>query len=258
MTEPQFQYNAFGLDYTDIVQAFTGAVSTNGAEEEDFATNYQCGRYLINEEIALQEGMLAANFNKITMQQLERLDWHEVNTLSISGNAGFEFDFAPDQTEDIKIYIDDETGGGVSETSIGCRTRSFRCGSFDLDDDSTELESSYTVAYDATRQKWVAQLNRPSIPTEDRILVSYTPDHDSLVIPSLKRALRDAVACVFGHSLYAEGDSTWALITRYCSQADSVATMIRSNRFLPPEIKRLRFVNPVVPTGIQSNKIWRN
>lgn len=252
MTEPVFQYNAFGLDYNDIVQAFTGAV------EDDFATNDQSGRCVIEEEIALQEGMLAANFNKITMNQLERLDWHEVNTISVSGNAGFEFDFAPDQTEDIKIYIDDETGGGVSETSIGCRTRSFKCGDFHLDDDSTELETNYTVAYDETRQKWVAQLSQASIPTEDRILVSYTPDHDSLVIPSLKRALRDAVACVFGHSLYAEGDSTWSLITRYCSQADSVATMIRQNRFLPPEIKKLRFINQVVPTGIQSNKIWRN
>lgn len=243
MSEIILNYNGFGITWEHIMKALPGTV------EEDFAAGNQCGRRVIEQEIQLQESVIAANLNSATLKQLEQLSFHEVNTIETSGSvSGFYFDFVPDFTQDIKVYVDDEN-------TIGCGADG-RCDQFSIEDDSSDLEV-VTYYYDVTAQKWVGELDRV-LHTTNKIYISYKIDKNSLDLPSIARIVRDAVACVLGHGMFSDGDSTWALVTRFCEQSDAMIESIKNNRWLPPELKKLRYVNSVIPNGVKTVNLWRS
>lgn len=248
------EYNGFGLEYTDIINSFKDAV------EDDFASNGECGRYSIEREIEFQEQRLASNLNATTLDLLEQLPWHFVDTtetVDVSGYTTFYFDFTPDFTQDIMVYVFEDFYSDIeSQNTLGCSKNARECGSFQLAPDSTSLEQAVTYVQDSDGN-WYGNLNRV-IGENDKVAISYSIDKSNMEIASLKGFLRDMVCCILGNGLYADGDDVWKLVEKYCEHATMALQMVGGKRWIPAEFKRLDFVNPVLPTGIKSVPIHRN
>lgn len=244
MAAVQFQYNAFGLVWQDILRAYPKSIET------DFASSVDCGSRTIQSEIAMQEGILLSHLNTATLRQIEKLDWHSVDIADISGSSGFYFDFIPDTDQDIKVYIYEDVDVSTCGNKIDTR-----CGNFQIDDDSSLL-ANVTAGYDSTLDKWYGILDEV-VDTEDKIYLSYTIDPDTMVLPTLKGVLRDMVACVMGSYLFTSQNDEWKLVTQYCANSERMLSMMAGKKWIPGELNKLRWVNNPFPSSIMSAQILR-
>lgn len=221
------QYNYFGCEYTDIVNAFKGSVAN------DFG-----GQTIIEAEMELAEAELIGQMSPKAIKMLEIVEYQEVPQIaSISGSM--QYTLNPALLQDLYIFQIDRYNPVLNNTvgyTFGNCSEKLGCSNYKRQLDASYLFSDYTVTGSTITFG-------PSF-DQDRhtYYVSYTIDTSNLELPSLKVMIRDRVSCVLGMQLYSRQDDTWSLVDLYCNRADKWMAMI-DEHWLPSEYKKNKYLN---------------
>ena len=90
--------------------------------------------------------------------------------------------------------------------------------------------------------------------TIDGNIITLGPEYDGevfvitykvtdLPLPSVGRYVRNKAACLLSHILYTAGNDTWALTDRLCEEADKWERKYETKKFIPPELRNLKWIN---------------
>lgn len=250
MASIKFKYNAFGLTYNDIINAFPGTV------ENDFDTNNNCGSRVIQKEMQLRESELLSTLNSSALNLMNELDWFAVDVTTVSGASQFVFPFVPDTQQDVQGYIYSKPCSSRNELIVsGTNCPDNRCGDFNICPSSTSLVPiTITIDDDGDYIGTIDDI----IDSDQELLIKYIPDKSLIDLPSLAAILKDMVVCSMGTGLYSAGSDTWDHVDKACERSTAQLAIINNNSWIPGEIKMLEFINPVIPSGIRSIKEWRN
>lgn len=216
------QYNFFGCEYTDIVNAFKGAVVN------DFG-----GQAIIEAEMELAEAELTSQMSQKALKMLSTVEYQEVPQIS-----GSNYTLNPPLLQDLFIYRVSRYNPGLNNTVAPinglcedgqCYNPNKELGVNDLFTDYTVSGSTITFgpSFDQDRNTYY---------------VSYTVDTSTLDLPSLKVIIRDRVACVLGMQLYSRSEDTWGLVELYCKRSDKWMATI-DDYWLPSEFKKNKYLN---------------
>jgi hypothetical protein len=234
------QFNAFGLTYEDIVNAFRGSIAT------DFG-----GQQIIENEIELAEAELIANMSPKALQMLQRVEYMEVP--QISGNL---YTSIPPILQDLYVYEVDRynpaLNNAVSNPLPGVCDEQNGCPNIKRELDSSYLFTDYSIS--GSNITFGNSFDQDT----HTYYVSYTIDNSTLDLPSVKGILRDRVACILGMQLYSRGDDTWKLVDLYCTRADKMMDKI-DEHWLPSEYRKNKYLNNpfTIKGGIQTIRIGR-
>jgi hypothetical protein len=238
------QFNYFGCTYTDIVNAFKGAVVA------DFTS-----QAIIEAEMLLAEAELVNLMSPKALAMLQAVEYMEVPQIaSISGAMQYTtvtpvlqdlYVFqVPRDNPAINTYATELPG--VCPLTSQCSGTKKVLGATYLFTDYTLVGSTITfgTSFDQDRNTYY---------------VSYTADTSTISLPSVKGIIRDRVACVMGMQLYSKVDDTWALVDLYCTRADKWMEMVNQH-WLPSEFKKYKWLNnPVtISGGISTIKLGRS
>jgi hypothetical protein len=239
------QYNYFGCEYTDIVNAFKGAVAN------DFG-----GQSIIEAEMELAEAELIGQMSPKALQMLQTVEYQEVPQIaSISGSM--QYTLNPALLQDLYVYEVDRynpaLNNAISSPIPGICSEQSGCSNIKKQLDSSYLFTDYTVT--GSTITFGSSFDQDT----HTYYVSYTADTSTLDLPSLKGMIRDRVACVLGMQLYSRQDDTWSLVDLYCTRADKWMAMI-DEHWLPSEYKKNKYLNSpfTVKGSITTIKIGRS
>lgn len=228
-------YNWFGLEYTDIVNAFRGAVAG------DFG-----GQTVIEAEMDLAEAEVVQMMSQQANAMLQSVEYMEIP--QITGTA-WTTPFPV--LQDFYIFVVDRynpaIGNYISPIPGICLEGT--CQNFKKELDSTYLFTDYTIT--GSNLTFGTTFDQDSY----TYYTSYTINTADLVLPSVKGMIRDRVACVLGMQLYSKGDDTWKLVELYCDR--SKIKMI-DDKWLPAEFRKYKWLNSPFRGGITSIPISRS
>lgn len=230
-------YNRFGLQFMDVVDAFTGAVSG------DFSTAIDA-QLSIENEIDMQMEELVSMLPIRALKLLGHVDYLKINCPA----ATFALPFIPVDNCNLRVYLtpdyDNKCNDGYADYAY------FACSVVR----PTTLCSTMEIPFTVTG----ADITITNLPNSSQaIYVSFDIDEDELVINSLKKLLRDMVCCTLGGKLYSDGMSEWKLVEKYCDNASKIKDLF-TDSFIPSDFARLTYLNKIKPSIFGSVRTVRD
>ena len=210
----------FGVEINDILGLF------NGALESDFETASLSGDQVILREIQLASEDVLSYLDATVLDMLQNgLYPHLVSVTDGTIELLTE-------TGEIDLRVWNPYGGncGINYSDQYNSLNPARCNvDFNLLTEFTD----YTI--DGT----TVTLG-PSY-TDQELVITYRVE--DLPLPSLSRYIRNKAACLLSHVLYTAGNDTWALTDELCKQATAWETKYETKKFIPPELRNLKWIN---------------
>jgi len=237
-------YNRFGLTYIDIIDAFTGAVSG------DFSTAIDPQLSIENEmDLAVEE--IVSLMSQRTINLLSHVEYQKISCPT----GTFSLPWLVLNNCNLKVYkiADYNSCNSIQNNPLSCG----ECQPTSLctgDEIPFVLVNTFSAAVTANGN----QITITDLPTSSQaVYVSYDIDPDFLVISSLKKLLRDTVACTLGSKLYSDGTSEWKLVERYCEASKMFMEKMMNKNWAPSEFARLSFLNPIKNSAFTSHRVIR-
>jgi len=227
-------YNNFGLTYHDVIDAFTGAVSGDFSS----TTNPQVS---IENEMDMAAEEILSLMSQRTIRLLSHVDYQKISCPT----GTFLLPFLALNNCNLKVYkiADYNSCNSIQNNPLSCG----EC-------QPTTLCASDEITFELANGNEITITDLPT--SSQSVYVSYDIDPDFLVLSSLKKLLRDMVACTLGSKLYSDGTSEWALVTKYCESAQKFMDRMDKN-WVPSEFARLQFLNPIKNSVLTSHRVIR-
>ena len=220
----------YGLDHDDIIQSF------NSTQGSDWATNGISGAEIITNELELAFDESLQYLHPAIVAMIE--GWIAPHLFAdVCPNEDGEYIITLlGEPECIQIRILDEFNGALCHNP--CET---------FFNDFAIFEDYEVVGNEVILGE--------SYDPDTTLIVSY--HSDDLNIPSLARYLRNKVCCTVGHQLFSAGSDVWALVDHYCSEASKFEDRYDKKGFIPPEFKKLKWLNYPFSVGFFSVRVNR-
>ena len=234
------EFNYFGLTTNDIVESFNGALVT------DFASNSKSGAEIIANELELAEGELIGLLTPKVIRKFYNTEGVMVN-ISGSGIIVLPTELPYDSSKaDLEVYyqpkknINSNCNELFYTNALVCGTNSCNnCGYPDML--KAELSGMQILNYSSNYEYYAV----------------YSVNSAFIEIRSLQDYIRNRVCCILGNNLYANADNVWKLVDTYCKRAEAFVEKIDSH-YVPGELKKMKWVNPLVTGSISSIRVNRS